>query len=186
MWGERTALSVSYRTFQKSLDVGGFVWRVADRTTDNFLLRPVRRPFERLSDGLHKDAAARIDEGRIVERRGRVLAEQTVNDIVSDFMDYLSENPDLVDLISDSGMGLAGNVMDNGRQIGAVTDTACRKYDPQVFRRPNARNCRLHPLMAFRRPCTIPSTRLALTKPRPRVNDEHSRTQSAEEKRRHQ
>ncbi len=136
MWGERTALSVSYRTFQKSLDVGGYFWRIADRTTDNFLLRPVRRPFERLSAGLQKDAVARIDEGRNVERRGRVLAEQTVNDIVGDFMDYLSENPDLVDLISESGMGLAGNVMDNGRQIGAVTDTLVENMLRKVFRRP--------------------------------------------------
>ena len=136
MWGERTALSVSYRTFQKSLDIGGYFWRAADRTTDNFLLRPVRRPFERLSAGLLKDAAARIDEGRNVERRGRVLAEYTVNDIVSDFIDYLSENPELVDLISESGMGLAGNVMDNGRQIGAVTDTLVENMLRRVFRRP--------------------------------------------------
>ena len=136
LWGERTALSVSYRTFRKSLDVGSYFWRTADRTTDNFLLRPVRRPFERLSAGLRKDAVARINEGRNVERRGRVLAEQTVNDIVGDFMDYLSENPDLVDLISESGMGLAGNVMDNGRQIGALTDTLVENVLRKVFRRP--------------------------------------------------
>ncbi len=137
LWGERTALSASYRTFQKSLDVGGLVLRIADRTTDNFLLRPARRRFERLGIGLRQDAAARIDEGRTVQRRGRVLAEQTLDEIVGDVIDYMSENPELIDLISDSGMGLASNVMDNGRQIGAVTDTAVENLIRRIFRRPS-------------------------------------------------
>ena len=137
LWGERTALSASYRTFQKSLGVGGLILRIADRTTDNFLLRPARRRFERLGIGLQQDAAARIDEGRNVQRRGRVLAEQTLDEIVGDVIDYMSENPELIDLITDSGMGLASNVMDNGRQIGAVTDTTVENLIRRIFRRPS-------------------------------------------------
>ena len=137
MWGERTALSLSYRTFQRSIGLGGFVWRSVDRTTDNFLLRPFRRRLERLSGALHQDSQARIAEGKTVEKRGRVLAEETVNDIIGDFIDYLSDNPELIDLISDSGMGLAGNVMDSGRQIGAVTDTTVENVIRRIFRRPS-------------------------------------------------
>ncbi len=136
MWSERTALTLSYRTFQRSVSIGSFALRTADRTTDNFLLRPFRKPFERLIPSIHQDSQARIAEGRTVERRGHVLAEETLDDIVGDFIDYLAENPQLVDLISTSGLGLAGTVMDNGRQIGAVTDNAVENLIHKIFRRP--------------------------------------------------
>jgi hypothetical protein len=140
MWSERTALTLSYRTFQKSIDIGGLALRTVDRTTNNFLLRPIRKPFERFVPALEKDSRARIDEGRAVEQRGQVLATATLDDIVGDFIDYMAENPEVVDLITTRGMGLAGTVMDNGRQVGTMTDNMVENLVRKILRRPKRKD----------------------------------------------
>lgn len=147
LWSQRSALGLTYRSFQASIDVSHHVLRGADRSTDNILFRPVRRPVEKLVGALVGGAKARIAEGRTVETRDRVLAQLTLNDIVSDIIDYMSENPELTALISEQGFGLASTIMDNGRQVGAMSDNAVEKLVRKIFRREPRQDLTQSPLI---------------------------------------
>lgn len=135
LWSERSVLQLTYRGFQASIGVSHSVLHNANRASDNMLMRPIRRPIDRVIGSLTAGAQARIAEGRSVEGRDRMLAELTVNDLVSGVIDYVSDNPQLADLISQQGLGMASTIMDNGRQVGAKTDSAAENLVRKIFRR---------------------------------------------------
>ncbi len=54
--------------------------------------------------------------GQREEARSRVLADQTYNQIVDDFIDYLGDKPEVQQLIAGQTTGLAGEVLDEVRE----------------------------------------------------------------------
>jgi hypothetical protein len=75
--------------------------------------------------GLQYDAMQKRGEDRLArwiaigqreEARSRVLADQTANQIVDDFIDYLGDKPQVQELIAGQTTGLAGEVLDEVRQ----------------------------------------------------------------------
>jgi hypothetical protein len=75
--------------------------------------------------GLQYDAMQKRGEDRLArwiaigqreEARSRVLADQTANQIVDDFIDYLGDKPEVQELIAGQTTGLAGEVLDEVRE----------------------------------------------------------------------
>jgi hypothetical protein len=54
--------------------------------------------------------------GQREEARSRVLADQTYNRIVDDFINYLGDKPEVQELIAGQTTGLAGEVLDEVRE----------------------------------------------------------------------
>jgi hypothetical protein len=54
--------------------------------------------------------------GQREEARSRVLADQTFNRIVDDFIDYLGDKPEVQELIAGQTTGLAGEVLNEVRE----------------------------------------------------------------------
>jgi hypothetical protein len=85
---------------------------------------PIIGPLSR-SLGLQYDAMQKRGEDRLKrwiaigqreEARSRVLADQTYNRIVDDFITYLGDKPEVQELIAGQTTGLAGEVLDEVRE----------------------------------------------------------------------
>ena len=71
-------------------------------------------------DGLQRRGEKRLQRwitiGQREEARSRVLADQTANQIVDDFIDYLGDKPEIQELIAGQTTGLAGEVLTEVRE----------------------------------------------------------------------
>lgn len=125
-WGRRQMVKAAYGGFRRSAQTTADLARTADRLTDNRLLRPVRQPVEDALARVAQGAALRIQEGWQEEQISRWLAEQTIEEIVDDSIDYISENPQLADLVRDQisaqSLGMAGTVVGSGRHWSVIAD----------------------------------------------------------------
>lgn len=110
-----------------------------DRLTDNRFARPLRQPVEGRLKALGREAAQVIDEGRLEEQNARYLAGQTVGEVIDELLDYLSENPEVADLIrrqiGAQSAGLAGVVAENTRSVTVVGDYAVEGLIRRLLRR---------------------------------------------------
>jgi hypothetical protein len=127
-WGVQTSLSTAGRALNR-----------LNRAADNQLTRPVRRPLESQAESLAKQLRPIIEEGRFEERNARLLAGETVSEIIDEVLDFVANNPDLQDFITDligqqSG-SLAGVVGDNARQVAVVGDNLSERIVRGLFRR---------------------------------------------------
>ncbi len=129
----RSGLEFSYRS-------AGFMMDTFFALTDNWLMRPVRRPVEGLLATLQKEGQSLVKEGRFEEQNGRMLAQESVGEIVDDLIDYMSENPELADLIREQlgaqSAGLAGVVVDNSRRAATTADAVFEGAIRRLFRLP--------------------------------------------------
>ena len=112
------------------LSVGTADWMVGklDKWTDIRLMRPFRRPIESRWRRLRQQAGLLIEEGRLEEQNSRLLANQTVDEIVDEIMEYMAHDPDLALLIREQiaaqSSGLAEVVAGNTRQVTVAADDA--------------------------------------------------------------
>lgn len=95
--------------------------------TDNFLLRPLQRPVDAVLVGSERAARSLVDEGRVEEQQGRALAGKTVQEVIDEFIAYISGNEELAELVRDQigqqSIGLAGIVVDNSRRLTSTADS---------------------------------------------------------------
>lgn len=150
---KRLAKGVS-KGLRLSLSATGWTLRTLDRWTDNRFTRPFRRPIETRLWNLEQETDLIIKEGRVEEQNARLLASQTVGEIIDELLDFMSENPDLAEFIQEligrQSVGLAGVVRDNARQVSSTGDYIVEGVVRRLFRRRSRRQLPPSPLMGKR------------------------------------
>jgi hypothetical protein len=110
-----------------------------DRAFNHWPLTPLRDPLKQAALNVAATADQRIREGWREEQAARWLAQQTIDEIIDDFIDHLSENEALAALVRDQlnqqSIGLASTVRDAGREWSAVGDDLMEAIVRRVFRR---------------------------------------------------
>jgi hypothetical protein len=106
--------------------------------TDNALMRPMRTPVEGKVKDWQEEAKTVVKEGRAAEENGRFLVQETVPDLIDDFINYLAESPQLAELIrtqiGEQSVSMAGVVMDNSRRISIGADNVLEGVIRKLFR----------------------------------------------------
>ena len=104
------------------------IFGVLDRVTDNPLGRPLRRPVESLADRLRDEINESVVVGHEELNEGRLLAREATLDIIDDFIAYLSESPELAQLVSDQigqqSLGMASAAAETSRTITKAADNS--------------------------------------------------------------
>lgn len=106
--------------------------------SDNFLMRPMRRPVESKVKGWQEVTRVLVRDGRAAEENGRFLVEETVPGIIDDFVDYLAKSPQLAELIrtqiGEQSSSLAGVMVDNSRRLSVGADGVLEGVIRRLFR----------------------------------------------------
>jgi hypothetical protein len=124
---QRGALQTANRGIGFSAGAVRKTFSIMDRLTDNPLGRPLRWPAERLAQRL----ANEINESVIVGHKevvdGSVLVREASLDMMDEFIAYISESPELADLVSEQigqqSLGMASAVAETGRDITGHADS---------------------------------------------------------------
>lgn len=134
------AISGGVRTGYE-LTTGTVRWsfRALDRLTDNWLMRPVRRPLARRGRSWADQLALLIEEGKREEQKSKVLAGESVGVIVDEIVDLVAENPELdrlvADIVGQKSVGLATVMADNARTLTATGDDVAEYVLRRLLRR---------------------------------------------------
>jgi hypothetical protein len=121
-----------------------------DRLTDNPLTGPLRRSVAARARDLGEKASIVIAEGRREEQKARLLANHTIGEIIDEVIDYISESPEVEQLIKDmigqQSVGLAGVVTDNARSVTVAGDYLIEGVARRLLRRKGRRELPPSPL----------------------------------------
>ena len=121
-----------------------------DRLTDNPLTRPFRRSVVARARDLGEKASVVITEGRREEQKARLLADNTVSEIIDEVLDFVSESPEVEQLVQDmigqQSAGLAGVVTDNARSVTVAGDYLIEGVARRLLRRKGRRELPPSPL----------------------------------------
>ena len=74
--------------------------------------------------------------GRVEEEHGRKLALTATQEGIDEFINYLSQNEELQDLITEQSMSLATESMDSVRERTVTTDAIAERFVRTLLRRP--------------------------------------------------
>jgi hypothetical protein len=124
------------------LTTGTVRWsfRALNRLTDNWLMRPVRRPFARRARSWGDQLALLIEEGKREEQTSKTLAGESVSVIVDEIVDLVAENPELdrlvAEIVGQKSVGLATVMADNARTLTATGDDVTENLIRRLLRRP--------------------------------------------------
>ncbi len=148
--------------FYFSLGTAGWFFDGLNRLSDNRLTQPLRRSVAKRVRKLGEQAAVVVDEGRREEQKSRLLAGQTVGEIIDEFLEYFATNPDVAEqirgLIGQQSMGLASVVGDNARQLTVIGDNVGEAIVRRIlFRRPR-RELPASPLLGKPQTMYLPDT----------------------------
>lgn len=137
---QRGSVRVAHDTAALAVNTTRSVFGFVDRATDNFVGRPFRRPAEALASRLNAEIGDNVVLGHKELSEGRVLARETTVDFIDDFIDYISESPELAELISDQisqqSLGVAGAVAEGGRSLTLGADNTVEGVIRRIFKRP--------------------------------------------------
>lgn len=103
------------------------------------LTRPVRKPIEARLVQWRREASLIQAEGELEDQKGRALALGTLAALISEIMDEVAKNPELLafvqDLLSQQGVGMATSVVDNARSVTLTADDAAEGLLRWLLRR---------------------------------------------------
>jgi len=137
--GRESVVSGVRRGMQLTLGGTKSVLGAVDRLTDNPLTRPLRRSVVARARDLGEKASVVIGEGRREEQKARLLADNTISEIIDEVLDFVSESPEVEQLIKDmigqQSAGLAGVVTDNTRSVTVTGDYLIEGLARRLLRR---------------------------------------------------
>ena len=126
MRGQRRAVEGARQGFYFSLGAASWWADKVKRWSDNRFMRPIRRPIASRMQTWGNKASRIIREGRREEQQGRVLATETIQEIIDDVIDLLADNPELnqtiQELVGKQSVGIASVISDNARSVTVVAD----------------------------------------------------------------
>ena len=123
---QRGALQTANRGIGFSAGAIRKTFSMMDRLTDNPLGRPLRWPAERLAQRLANEINESVVVGHKEVVDGSVLVREASLDMMDEFIAYISESPELADLVSEQigqqSLGMASAVAETGRDITGHAD----------------------------------------------------------------
>jgi hypothetical protein len=120
-----------------SNEAAGFLFSAFRPFTHSRFMRPARRRFNRLVNTGEKLVEGWIDAGRIRENESRLIARQAATIIIDDFIDYLSTNKEIRELVREQGVSMSGEALDNIRERSANADEFAEQIFNIILRRRN-------------------------------------------------
>jgi hypothetical protein len=120
-----------------SNEAAGFLFSAFRPFTHSKLMRPARRRFNRLVNIGERLVEGWIDAGRIRENESRLMARQAAAIIIDDFIDYLSTNKEIRDLVKEQGVSMGGEALDEIRERSANADEFAEQIFNIILRRRN-------------------------------------------------
>ena len=115
---------------------GSAVASLAGNRLTGRVVGPFDRAFGRLAERGQQRVNAWVELGRANEPTARLLARQTYLEILDDFIDLLSQNDELADLVQKKSLGLANEVVDEVRERTFSADTLAESVVRRILRRP--------------------------------------------------
>lgn len=151
------------RGFDLSLGTASWAFGLVNRATDNWLMRPIRKPVESRLRQLDRESVRVIREGKVEEQKSRLLAQEAVFEIIDDVIEFVAENPEaaawIQDVLAGQTAGLATVARDNARQLTETSDGLAEAAIRRLLRRPPRQTLPQSPLTG--RPQTMYSPETA-------------------------
>jgi hypothetical protein len=148
--GQRRVGRGVQRGFRLALGTASWAFAGVNRLTATRLTRSLRRSASARMQDLADETVQIMEEGRHEEQNARLLAGQTIDDIIDDVLDYIAENPEMQasirHLIGQQSVGLANVVTDNARSLGASADDIAESLVRRILRRTPRRQLPPSPL----------------------------------------
>lgn len=107
----------------------------ANRLTGR-VVGPFDRAFGRLVQRGQRQVNAWVELGRTNEPSARLIARQTYLEIVDDFINHLSKNQQLADLVQEQSVGLANEVVEEVRERTVSADSLAESIVRRLLKRP--------------------------------------------------
>jgi hypothetical protein len=121
-----------------------------DRLTDNWLMRPFRRPVEARIQSWGEEAVEIMEEGQREEQDSRALAADRVETLVEYVFEQIAESQELDDLILEligkKSVTYTSRLVDNLRTITATMDYLLEGVLRKLLRRTPRRELPASPL----------------------------------------
>ncbi len=109
--------------------------RVTEPVANSFLFNPIQRRYDKLVRRGEQSLARWIADGRVEEPQSRQLASRTYGEIVDEFINRLSENPELQSLITEQSLGVATEMRDEVRERTVTADNVMEGIVRRILRR---------------------------------------------------
>jgi hypothetical protein len=126
MRGQKRLVRTINRGIHFSMNAAGWAVGTLSRVTDNRLARPVRQPIERRIRGLVGEGRAAIDDGRREVVASRKLTDETLDELIEEVIQVVSENPEITSaierVVGGQGATLTSTAMGSARQLGTSAD----------------------------------------------------------------
>ena len=139
IWGRRQMVRAVRTNLIGSPGKPPVLLQSIDRVTARWPLSSLREPFKQAAASFSATAEQRIREGWREEQLARWLASNTIGEIIDDFIDHISENPQLAALVREQinrqSLGLATTVRDTGREWSTTGDDLVEAVFRRLFRR---------------------------------------------------
>jgi hypothetical protein len=124
------------KTFDRaSRLIGRFTFFALSPLANSDLVEPVKRRFNNLVDRGEEEVQNLINYGKEEDIRCRMLAEQAVDDTVDGWIEYLTHNPEVRQLVEMQSASLATEVVEEVRERTVSADTLLESIARAMLRR---------------------------------------------------
>jgi polyhydroxyalkanoate synthesis regulator phasin len=114
----------------------GLFSKILSPVTNNRIFSPVKNRVDYAADRGEKVVDRLIMKGRIEAQNSRQMVQQeNVDDLVNDFLEYLVEKTELMQLIQEEGFDIAGDVVNDFREESAGIDTTLEQKLKSLLRK---------------------------------------------------
>jgi hypothetical protein len=108
---------------------------VAQPIINSRLAAPSRHQVNRLAARGQQEVERWIARGRSEEQRGRVVAALAFDETIDAFLEYLTQNPEVKDLVQSQSTGLANEVLEEARERAVSADHFLESLARSLLRR---------------------------------------------------
>jgi hypothetical protein len=114
----------------------GRLTRAIEPVTDSWLLKPLRRRYQRYLDHGDKIVSTWVAAGRREEYLGRQLARETTTESIEEVLDYLADSPEMDELMAQQSFDLVDDILlDNVREGASNTSIVLSNWFNTVILR---------------------------------------------------
>lgn len=99
------------------------------------LLAPSRRQVDRLAARGQQEVQRWIERGHSEEQRSRAVAALAFDETIDAFLEYLTQNPEVKDLVQSQSTGLANEVLEEARERAVSADHFLESLARSLLRR---------------------------------------------------
>jgi hypothetical protein len=128
--GLLAAENVSSRTYR-------LFSRFLSPVANSWMLRPVKKRVDRAAARGESVIDRLVLQGRIEEQNSRLLLQQkAIDDLVNDVMEYVILKTEVMQIVEEAGVDVAGGVLDDFREQSSAVDLTLESKLRSIFRKP--------------------------------------------------